>query len=98
MALLSDSLHNLSDTAAIALSYFANKVAQRPKNPRKTYGYKRIEILAAFINSAILLAISVFLIIEAIRRWQNPETINGNLMIVVAVIGLLANLLLCFPA
>ena len=96
LALLSDSIHNLSDTFAIALSYFANKVAQRPKNPKKTFGYKRVEILAAFINSAVLLAISVFLIIEAIRRWQKPETIDGNLMIVVAVIGLVANLVSVF--
>lgn len=93
LALLSDSLHNLSDTVAIALSYFANVIAQKPKNPRKTFGYKRAEILAAFVNSAVLLAISVFLIVEAIRRWQTPESINGTLMIIVASIGLAANLL-----
>ena len=92
LALLSDSLHNLSDTVAIALSYIANKVAQRPKNPKKTYGYKRTEILAALINSTVLLAISMFLIVEAIQRWRHPETIDGTLMIVVAVIGLIANL------
>lgn len=92
LALLSDAIHNLSDTVAIALSYVANKVAQRPKNPRKTFGYKRAEILAAFINATVLLAISAFLIIEAIRRWRDPETIDGTLMIIVAVIGLVANL------
>lgn len=93
LALLSDSLHNLSDTVAIALSYFANVIGQRPKNPRKTFGYKRAEILAAFVNSAVLMAISIFLIIEAVRRWQAPETIDGTLMIIVASIGLAANLL-----
>ena len=92
LALLSDSLHNLSDTVAIAISYIANKVAQRPENPRKTFGYKRTEILAALINSTVLLAVSAFLIVEAIRRWRNPETIDGTLMIVVAIIGLVANL------
>lgn len=92
LALLSDSLHNLSDTVAIAMSYVANKVAQRPKNQRKTFGYKRAEILAAFVNATVLLAISGFLIIEAIRRWRNPETIDGTLMIIVATIGLVANL------
>ena len=92
LALLSDAIHNLSDTVAIALSYVANKVAQRPKNPRKTFGYKRAEILAAFVNATVLLAISAFLIIEAIRRWRDPETIDGTLMIIVAVIGLVANL------
>ncbi|HEY5466991.1 MAG TPA: cation diffusion facilitator family transporter [Clostridia bacterium] len=96
LALLSDSLHNLSDSIAIALSYFANKVAQRPKNPRKTFGYKRAEILAAFINATALITISVFLIIAAIRRWRTPETINGTMMILVASIGLVANLVSVF--
>jgi cobalt-zinc-cadmium efflux system protein len=92
LALLSDSLHNLSDTLAIALSYFANKIAQKPQNYRKTFGYKRAEIIAAFINSSVLLAISTLLIVEAIKRFYNPHPIDGNLMIGVAVIGLLANL------
>ncbi|MFO7895569.1 MAG: cation diffusion facilitator family transporter [Candidatus Cloacimonadales bacterium] len=92
LALLSDSLHNLSDTVAIALSYFAHKIAQKPQNYRKTFGYKRAEIIAAFINSSLLLVISSFLIIEAIKRFYNPEPIDGNLMIAVALIGLLANL------
>ncbi|HED23524.1 MAG TPA: cation transporter, partial [Firmicutes bacterium] len=96
LALLSDAAHNLSDTAAIALSYFANRIARRPRDARKTFGYKRAEILAAFINSAVLLVISLFLITEAIKRFRNPETIDGVLMITVAVIGLLANLLSVF--
>lgn len=96
LALLSDSLHNLSDAAAIGLSYLANQVAQRPKNNRKTFGYQRAEILAAFVNASALLAISMFLIIEAIRRWRQPETINGTLMMGVALVGLAANLLSVF--
>lgn len=93
LALLSDSLHNLSDTIAIALSYVANRIAQRPKNPKKTFGYKRTEILAAFVNSTFLIAVSAFLIFEAIRRWRHPESIDGLLMMIVAAIGLFANLL-----
>jgi len=93
LALLSDSLHNLSDTVAIALSYVANRIAQRPKNPKKTFGYKRTEILAAFVNSTFLIAVSAFLIVEAVQRWRHPETIDGLLMMIVAAIGLLANLL-----
>ena len=96
LALLSDSVHNLSDTIAIALSYFANRVAQRPKDTRKTFGYKRVEILAAFINSAALFAISAFLIFEAWKRFRNPEVINGTLMITVASVGLVANLVSVF--
>ncbi len=92
LALLSDSMHNFSDSVAIVMSYLANQIARRPKNARKTFGYQRAEILAAFVNAAVLLAISLFLIVEAVRRWRQPETINGTLMMVVAIIGLAANL------
>lgn len=91
LALLSDAIHNLSDTAAIAMSYFANRIALKPKDARRTYGYKRAEIISAFVNSAVLLAISLVLIVEAFKRWSSPESINGTLMITVALIGLIAN-------
>jgi cobalt-zinc-cadmium efflux system protein len=91
IALLSDAMHNLSDTAAIALSYFANRIARRPKDARRTYGYQRAEILAALMNSGVLMAISAVLIVEAVKRLQAPQPINGTLMITVAVIGLIAN-------
>lgn len=91
LALMSDSLHNLSDTIAIALSYFANRISKRPKSLKKTFGYKRAEILAAFINSGILFGISIMLIFEAYKRFNTPEIINVNLMIIVALIGLIAN-------
>jgi len=93
LALLSDAMHNLSDTLAIAMSYVANKVARRPNNAKKTYGYKRAEILSAFINSGVLLILSGILIYEGIRRFFTPEVIDGKLLIIVAVIGLVANLL-----
>lgn len=96
LALLSDAVHNLSDTVAIALSYFANKIAQKPKDARRTYGYKRAEILSAFINSTVLLAISIILIFEAFKRFKSPESINGTLMITVALIGLIANFVSVF--
>ncbi len=96
LALLSDAVHNLSDTVAVALSYFAYRISKKPKNPKKTYGYKRAEIVTAFINSAVLLAISIVLIIEAFKRWQSPESIDGMLMIIVAFIGLVANLVSVF--
>jgi cobalt-zinc-cadmium efflux system protein len=92
LALLSDAVHNLSDTVAIALSYYANKIAQKPKDPKRTYGYKRAEILTAFINSAVLSAISILLIFEAFKRLKSPESINGSIMMTVALIGLGANL------
>lgn len=91
LALLSDAVHNASDTAAIALSYFANKIAQKPEDTRRTYGYKRAEILSAFINASVLLGISLVLIFEAFQRLKSPVRINGTLMIIIAIIGLAAN-------
>lgn len=91
LALLTDAVHNLSDTIAIALSYFAYKIAQKPKDAKRTYGHKRAEILSAFINSTVLLAISIVLIFEAFKRLAAPESINGTLMITVAIFGLAAN-------
>ncbi|AFA49020.1 cation diffusion facilitator family transporter [Acetobacterium woodii] len=96
LALLSDAIHNLSDTMAIALSYFANRIAQKPSDQKRTYGYKRAEILSAFVNTSILLALSIVLIVEAAKRWQSPEMIDGFLMIVVATIGLIANFISVF--
>lgn len=93
LALLSDAMHNLSDTLSIGLSYTSHRIAQRPKNKRKTFGYRRAEILSAFINALSLIVISGFLILEAIRRWLNPEPIKTGLMLTVAMIGLVANLL-----
>jgi len=92
LALLSDAIHNLSDTISIALSFFAWKISGKEKNMRKTYGYKRAQIIAAFINASTLIAISIFLIFEGMKRFANPETINTSLMIGVAAFGLLANL------
>ncbi len=93
LALLSDALHNASDTLAILISFFANRIAGRNSNERKTFGYKRIEILAAFINSLILVIVTFFLFYEAIKRFGDPEPIKGQIMFIVAGIGLLANIL-----
>jgi cobalt-zinc-cadmium efflux system protein len=92
LALLSDALHNLGDGLAVLLAYIAHRISKRDSNMRKTFGYKRVEILAAFINSIILAAICIFLIYEAVERFRNPAPIKGVIMFSVAAIGLLANL------
>ena len=92
LALLSDALHNLSDTFATFIAYLAILIGKREANQKKTFGYKRLEILAALINAVILIVVSVFLIREAWHRWQNPAPINSMIMLVVGMIGLLANL------
>ncbi len=93
LSLLSDAVHNLSDTVSIMITWFANKISKKEKNIRKTYGYKRAEILAAFINASALLVIALFLIYEAVKRFLHPSGIDGTLMLIVASIGLAANLL-----
>lgn len=91
LALLSDAFHNLGDSLSIILGYFAQHIGGHPENRHRTYGYRRAEILSALTNSALLVIIAVFLIIEAIKRFQHPQHINGGIMLTVAVIGLLAN-------
>ena len=92
LALLSDALHNLSDTFATFIAYLATLIGKREANAKKTFGYKRLEILAALFNAVILIVMSVFLLKEAYERWNDPRPINSLVMLVVAMIGLLANL------
>ena len=92
LALISDALHNLSDAVSLIISYIAIKLKERDNSPKHTFGFKRAEILAAVINSSVLVAISVYLIYEAVLRFQHPEPIKGILMTVVASIGLAANI------
>ncbi|CAI1491913.1 Cadmium, cobalt and zinc/H(+)-K(+) antiporter [Thermococcus nautili] len=96
LALLSDSLHNFSDSMSLLASYFALKIAERRPNEKYTFGYKRAEILVAFINSAVLIGVSLFLVVEAYRRFRNPQPIDTTVMLPVALIGLIANLLSVF--
>ena len=93
LSLLSDALHNLGDGLALLFAYIANRVSRRDATDKKTFGYKRIEILSAFINSMVLIAISVYLFVEAIKRFYNPATIDSTIMLVVASIGLVANVI-----
>lgn len=92
IALLSDALHNLSDTFATFIAYMANRISKRDANPKKTFGYKRVEILSALLNAVILIVMSIFLVLEAYKRLHEPQEINSMIMILVAMIGLLANI------
>lgn len=93
LALLSDALHNLSDTFATFIAYVAIRVGKRNPTAKKTFGYKRVEILAAMLNAVILIIICVYLFREAWERLQDPEPIKSMIVIIVAMIGLGANLL-----
>lgn len=92
LALLGDAGHMLIDSAALGLSLFAMMVAQRPATATKTYGYHRIEVLAAMVNGAILIFVSFYIFYEAYHRFLSPPTVNASLMLPIAVVGLLANL------
>ncbi len=92
LALLSDALHNLGDTSAIFIAYLANLISKKQGTSKKTFGFKRIEILAALFNAIVLVVIIIYLFIEAWHRLRNPMPIKGLVMLIVAVVGLLANL------
>ncbi|NJK84761.1 MAG: cation transporter [Bacteroidales bacterium] len=92
LALLSDALHNLGDTTAVFIAYIANRVSKKNYTNTKTFGYKRIEILAAVFNAVVLMAIILYLFVEAYQRFKNPEPIKSLVMLIVASVGLLANL------
>ena len=93
LALLSDALHNLNDTASLAISLIARKISKRDANIDKTFGYQRAEIIGAFINLITLVIIALFLIKEGVERFYNPQPIDGTVMFIVAVIGLLGNVI-----
>lgn len=91
MALISDAAHNFSDVLSLVISYIANRLAKREATVKQTFGFRRSEILAAFINSATLIIISVFILFEAIQRLFNPIPISANLVIYLALAGILVN-------
>jgi len=91
LALLSDALHNFSDVLSLVVSYIANRLAKKQASLHKTFGYKRAEILAAFVNASTLIIVAILLIIEAIQRFQNPQEIESNLVIWLSFLGIVAN-------
>ena len=91
LALLADAGHMLTDTAALALAWLASRLALRPTNPRRSYGYHRAQVLAAFVNALALFAIVVWILIEAVQRLLAPPAIDGGTMLGVAAAGLTAN-------
>ena len=93
LALLADAGHMLSDAAALALALFAIWMAQKPATDRRTYGYYRAEILAALVNGTALLVISVFIVVEAWKRFSEPPQVRAGLMMAIAGGGLLVNLI-----
>ena len=93
LALLADAGHMLADVAALALALFAAWFSARPANAAKTFGYYRLEILAALTNGVVLVAISLGILYEAYQRWLTPQPVESKLLIAVAAGGLVVNLI-----
>lgn len=92
LALISDAIHNFSDVISLIISFIANRLAAKKKQTKQsTFGFKRAEILAAFINAATLIVIAVFLAIEAVKRFLSPQEIQTDLVIWLAVLGIAVN-------
>jgi cobalt-zinc-cadmium efflux system protein len=93
LALLADAGHMFTDVAGITLAILAVTFASRPATDTRTYGYYRLEILAAVINAVLLFGVAAFILVEAWRRWSEPPDVEGGLMLAFATVGLVANLI-----
>jgi cobalt-zinc-cadmium efflux system protein len=96
LSLLSDAAHVFMDVFALGLSFIALRLSALPPDDRHTYGYHRLEVLAALVNGITLGAIAIGIFTESWERWQNPTTIKSLEMLIIAVIGLLVNVAVAF--
>jgi cobalt-zinc-cadmium efflux system protein len=92
LALLADAGHMLTDTASLALAWAAARASRRPAGPLHTYGYHRMQIIAALINGVAFVAVVIWIAVEAVQRLLQPVEVLGGLMLVVALLGLLVNI------
>lgn len=93
LALLSDAAHMLTDVAALGVSLFAVRLSRRPPDARRSYGYARMEAIGALINGSLLFLVAGYILFEAVQRFRSPQEVASTAMLVVASIGLLANLI-----
>jgi len=93
LALIADAGHMLTDAGALGLSLVTATLARRPATPNKTFGYLRLEILAALVNGAVLLGVAAWVVVEAVQRLRSPVPVEADLFLVIASIGLVVNLL-----
>jgi cobalt-zinc-cadmium efflux system protein len=91
MALISDAVHNLSDIVAMSFTYWAEKMSRRPATEHKTYGWRKMEFIAAFVNSIVLSVVIAFVFWESVQRFFSPAEVSGKMMLWVAVVALIGN-------
>jgi len=94
LALIADATHMLADTFALAMALFAAWLAERPKTLWRSYGYYRLEVLAALLNGLLLIGIAVYLVTEALHRWNTPHEVDVHWMLGLGILGLIANLIM----
>lgn len=92
LALISDAAHMLTDTAALAIGLFAIRMAKRAADHKRTFGYSRVEIIAAAFNAGMLFAVAMYILYEAYQRLRHPPEVQSSAMLIIAVLGLLVNL------
>ncbi|WP_136669142.1 cation diffusion facilitator family transporter [Flavobacterium sp. H122] len=91
LALISDALHNFSDVLSLVFSYVAHRLSRRKASINNTFGYKRAELIAAFVNAMTLLIVAIYLGYEAVHRFFHPEPIKSGMVIWLALLGIVAN-------
>jgi cobalt-zinc-cadmium efflux system protein len=91
MALISEALHNFTDIGSMTLSWWGEKVTARPNTSQKTFGYKRAEVIIAFVNGGVLLGVSGWVLVESVIRIFRPEAVAGFTMLIVAIVSLVGN-------
>ena len=91
LTLVANSIHDASDAVTLGLSYFGLKLSERAPNRRRTFGYKKVRILTAFINALVLAGLTVFVVRAAVQRILHPEAVKSPILIAMAVVGLLVN-------
>src|SRR5512137_300164 len=91
LALLSTGLHDFSDAAALALSYLGLRLAQQKPSARRTFGFRKVRIVVAFVNALVLMALTVLVVRSAILRLAHPEPVRGIVLIVIAAGSMLVN-------
>ena len=96
LALLSDAAHMLTDTASLGLAFIAQRFAARPVSNKLSFGYTRVEIIAAFVNALFMLVIIAWIVWQAVGRLINPTPVHGETVMRVATIGLCVNLLVAW--
>jgi len=92
LALLSDAVHNFSDASSLGVSWLARRISRMERTPAHSFGFKRAEVLASLVNTVALMGIGCFLMVESAKKFMHPEPVAGRIMLIVAVAGLIGNL------